>query len=1126
MDEEDERESLGAYENMERPNIRPNFAGEALGNSAVNFFRNSEESAKNTAKDVGEKASEKVAARVAEKGLDVATGGVGGKVLKAAEKTGLTKNITPGKTKGKVNIKKALPIVLILVVVLAGFGVLGTSTFSLFGKAFSSVMKQKSDTSTAVNHKVTDYQINNTQLGDNNGASEYGDVVFEEMGFSNYQIQSFKQAGLEYVETDDGTKALVHNEFDGSQTYIVATSKITGRPYYGDEVIGEGGDEYIDAGASDGKTEEERIHDLEIALNVGENGRVVAFSEALKDFNIKNAYIAATDAYRGGMGAWYSDTANTTTKRLGISLNNWQNFEETGDNAKNEEIVIQTASKKSASENNDVKSVSYDELVEKAAESSKTEGCGYDSAASLVDGVANAGETYKQVTAGSLIMEAIDKTIAGYGSQAPMNAILNLVFKAGGTDTESMHNLFGGTKLDQNSDDILLTSAQANLNSSAINLDELGEAKEEAETCMYVGNVNDYQSSGAIAAIGSMFKSIGSWISSKARDIKSFFVSLFEGAGQGTTSVIVSVVDPAVAKFKQMKDNVYLSGHDNKLIGEAMVSSAELITNEMSKSVTATMPGDTGAVKTAYRAQQEVIAEKAEYDRTTLSPFDPSSEYTFLGKIAYSFLPFATSSTSLSLTSTITELGSILSSAATSLLPTSNAVSETELEVSQGDCSIANSVAAFSNARCHNYQAFNLESLMKNPTEIFNKVAEMRKDEEDGYRFGINASETEYSPNTGKKLSVNYDEERGRSLNAADYGKEPLNSEERTMPSFWGKGDKEDEEGEGEPHGCESDWQFEWRTRIVNGVQEEYKYYYFDYPSEWKYTRLTNFEYVGYKTGYPNLTSAQTNGVEGAKNDVDPGTCQLDLKTDRQKQPVININSALGMFILMSGQRTSEIGVADQGNVDTLSKIDFIHGRLHPCAVKGGGLLCEEFKDEEYGWNSDESSISINIFLSRLISGAAYTIYTGTTDSMKVGFQNDEIFRDPSRGNDFFTEETKLYSAYIQLIEWMEANNLLTKAADSVALEKYYKENPLDNSYAGILARYSGYSKDTVIAVLDLVDYTEWLANYDPSDLYPLAPIEDEVILYDNPEIIADIEPVIDNNDIIYDELRNRAVTV
>ena len=44
---------------------------------------------------------------------------------------------------------------------------------------------------------------------------------------------------------------------------------------------------------------------------------------------------------------------------------------------------------------------------------------------------------------------------------------------------------------------------------------------------------------------------------------------------------------------------------------------------------------------------------------------------------------------------------------------------------------------------------------------------------------------------------------------------------------------------------------------------------------------------------------------------------------------------------------------------------------------------------------------------------------------------------------------------------------------------KYEESHPLDNSYSGILARYSGLSKDQVRFALEVVDYSDYLAKYD-----------------------------------------------
>ena len=50
---------------------------------------------------------------------------------------------------------------------------------------------------------------------------------------------------------------------------------------------------------------------------------------------------------------------------------------------------------------------------------------------------------------------------------------------------------------------------------------------------------------------------------------------------------------------------------------------------------------------------------------------------------------------------------------------------------------------------------------------------------------------------------------------------------------------------------------------------------------------------------------------------------------------------------------------------------------------------------------------------------------------------------------------------------------------------KNTRKTIIHSSYEGILARYSGLTKDNVIAVLDFFEVQEWLAQYDPTDFAP-----------------------------------------
>jgi len=100
---------------------------------------------------------------------------------------------------------------------------------------------------------------------------------------------------------------------------------------------------------------------------------------------------------------------------------------------------------------------------------------------------------------------------------------------------------------------------------------------------------------------------------------------------------------------------------------------------------------------------------------------------------------------------------------------------------------------------------------------------------------------------------------------------------------------------------------------------------------------------------------------------------------------------------------------------------------------------------------------------------------------------------------------------------------LIEESAATAFYREYLEENPLDNSYEGILARYSGLSKETVSTVLDLVWYANYLENYDPSERYafgePKVEIE-ETLEFDNENVLA--AEMLPDITIIYNDIRNR----
>lgn len=1128
MDDEEGREnSLGMYENMERSDIRPDFLGDAKNDDEESGNNVPGSDKVKSALKAGEEAAvkkgtEAVVKKGVEVGLNAATGGTAGTALKAVEQTGATNVASSALLKdGKVgvNIKKFAPLLLIVGIVIIGFGLASVVGQWLFPFAFKSqTMQEWNSTKTSAN-KRTDALTNNTQLGNPKEASNNADnmeypVIFSEMGFSGEQIQAFSDAGLSIEEASDGTQSIVFERDDGKKMIVVGDNAIysssTG------DTLADGESVITDSGI-DSVAIAERKQEIADGLQIAASGDdVYAFSYAIKDWKFKERYMIATMGWRGDISGWDNEMTSKVMDRLGTYRNQYSDFVVTGDDTVDKDNFVNLVEEMPAGSTEDTLEQALgddtlEERVKKLAKNSKTVDCGASSAFTDVESVINGDMTARQVSAGMLWLEAIDKTMAGEGTKAPLSVANNMIVESGSADTPGMHNLFGDTTLDQKNKDLQKVSAQAHGGENgSINMGKLEDA-EKYRKCMYEGNTNEYDNEGFISKIGSMFKKVGDWVKNAFSGLAEFFSSLLGSQDNPKSSDVEKALKQTVKDYNKMKDKTYFTGNDSSLLGEALVTSSERIFTEKAKSGSQTT-GDTGAVIANYQVQKEVIAEQAEYDRMTKSPFDVTNNNTFLGSIMHNLIPLAVSNKAISLTSTVSGFGSLVSNSLSSLLPTSNAVDVTKLEVSQGDCVLSNSISAVSNAYCNNYYNTDFDLVDKTPVKIFDKVASLRK------------SSYTYSNTAGK--------------NSPTYGDGPLNEKENDLypnwklPAAYGDFTSDTRWKNGTyPHGCENDWKSStWTEARTASDGSTYTATIVEYdgasPTEWKYNRSANFEYVGFQSGWPNRTGENTTaGAEGAKNDLEPGKCELDLKVDtsNSNQPVINKYGPLNAFLIMSGQRGSEWGVADDANLEFLSKSDFTRGRVHPCVV-GATSQCNKYKTD-YEWSNNKDEIAESKIMSRFVGGTAFLYYTGNDGSMNVGFSGDKIFKDPTRNDDYFWNEMKWYQAYGELLEWMESAGIVKEADTAQSVARYYEENPIDNSYAGRIARFSGLSKDRVVAVLDLLDYAEFLANYDASELYPTPKPTEEKIEYDNGEVVAQSERVIMATGIIFDELRTRVTT-
>lgn len=102
----------------------------------------------------------------------------------------------------------------------------------------------------------------------------------------------------------------------------------------------------------------------------------------------------------------------------------------------------------------------------------------------------------------------------------------------------------------------------------------------------------------------------------------------------------------------------------------------------------------------------------------------------------------------------------------------------------------------------------------------------------------------------------------------------------------------------------------------------------------------------------------------------------------------------------------------------------------------------------------------------------------------------------------------------LELVGYYEGGKNPTVAAK----EAYYERNPLDQSYAGIIARRTGLSKDEVIAGIEGIVYLAYLDEYNPSERYAFMDLPEE----------PEFEPEMDEHKVVSDnkERDSRALAI
>ena len=241
----------------------------------------------------------------------------------------------------------------------------------------------------------------------------------------------------------------------------------------------------------------------------------------------------------------------------------------------------------------------------------------------------------------------------------------------------------------------------------------------------------------------------------------------------------------------------------------------------------------------------------------------------------------------------------------------------------------------------------------------------------------------------------------------------------------------------------------------------------------------------------------------------------------------INGKSDLAKYILFCDNRESAFGIADQnivnqvsgwGSVQTQSSTfnNVTNGAIGAVPVIGDivDVVQNSQALANIGYVSGESCVA-----------RGTTTATASLDEYETDAYKNFVTGSAATPN---WNQAKYYQRFIEDQSLAESMGLIDQSAVTAFLDEYYEQNPLDNTYEGILARYSGLTKDTVVALLDIVDYGLYIADYHPEERYafgtPAVEVDGE-LRFDNDNLLARDYFVLLNQISFYD-VRNRSFAV
>ena len=448
--------------------------------------------------------------------------------------------------------------------------------------------------------------------------------------------------------------------------------------------------------------------------------------------------------------------------------------------------------------------------------------------------------------------------------------------------------------------------------------------------------------------------------------------------------------------------------------------------------------GATDKVADFYDAYQVALQQEAEYDRATKSPFDATNGNTFLGSLVGELvLPVAELSTGPA--GFISSIGGLVKKSVSSLLPSASAISKTEYLANQiGDCPLAESIGAVGNAiDCSPIMISDMGTMETDPDDVIEKVV-----------------------NAGKK---------------ADETKQAVNG---VTEAFYG----DNFEMDGDKVALDE-----------NGIEKIKKGSHLD-----KYIRYCSYRESPFGVIDQNIVSAETTAS------ADTGNTTIDTAIDSVLGAVPLLDEVIDIWnaydemnalqwatgancVARSDDDTSVYASADCDKFDCKANV---LGKARKDDENGGEEKSGESTSKERQYKKDHCYSPI--ITEKDENGNDVEVYdaehTCKKDEKNEGY---EVTVQDVEYKTLSWEEVKWYRQYVEddrLVEMVDGEH----SAVQNLLASYEEENPVDNSTAGVLARKTGMLKEDVEVALNEMAYWEYLADYEPANLYP-TPVKEEI---------------------------------